>query len=99
MAEPISRNTRFEELWRPREPERLAVYRRDAKAHNQWAADEFPRLVGASPLRQLDPSDPLPDAGEWWLLGVATYSGYEMRLLDLICGRLGSAGVESTPGC
>ncbi len=49
-----------------------------------WADRQFPALVEQGPLRLWHPDMPIPDRGTRFLLGVATWSGYDMRLLDII---------------
>src|SRR5262245_8726277 len=50
----------------------------------EWADRRFPDVVQASPLRLWRPGDPIPRKEMRLLLGVATWSGYDMRLLDII---------------
>jgi hypothetical protein len=59
-----------------------------------WADRQFAALVEASPFRLWRPGDPIPPHGVRILIGVATWSGYDMRLLDVIAEALahGSAG-------
>jgi hypothetical protein len=49
----------------------------------------FPATVAASRLRLWSPGDPIPDTGTRILIGTATWSGYDMRLLDVIDEALG----------
>src|SRR5438270_3756832 len=50
----------------------------------------FPRAVAQSPrLKLWGRDDPVPATGRFLLIGVATWSGYDMRLLDV---------VEQSPG-
>jgi hypothetical protein len=44
----------------------------------------FPAAVAASHLHLWKPGDPIPDRGTRILIGAATWSGYEMHLLDVI---------------
>src|SRR4051812_43725383 len=44
----------------------------------------FPGFVERSPKLHLRTGQPIPTNGSWLLLGVATWSGYDMNLLDLI---------------
>jgi hypothetical protein len=44
----------------------------------------FPATVAASRLRLWAPGNPIPDKGTRILLGTATWSGYDMHLLDVI---------------
>lgn len=53
-----------------------------------WADRRFPEVVARAPFRLWKPGDPILDKGERVLLGVATWSGYDMRLLDVIASRL-----------
>ncbi|HJT76734.1 MAG TPA: hypothetical protein VJ739_05985 [Gemmataceae bacterium] len=45
---------------------------------------EFPAAVAGSSLRLWRPGDPLSDHGTRILIGIATWSGYDMRLLDVV---------------
>src|SRR5687768_8509388 len=45
---------------------------------------QFAELVRAGPLRLWSPGDSVPDRGTRLLVGVATWSGYDMRLLDVV---------------
>jgi hypothetical protein len=49
-----------------------------------WADRQFPDLVASSPFHLWRPGDPIPEQGVRHLIGVATWSGYDMRLLDVI---------------
>jgi hypothetical protein len=44
----------------------------------------FQERVAASPFRPWSPGDPIPEAGLRLLMGVATWSAYDLRLLDLV---------------
>lgn len=75
---------RFAELFR----------RRTAPPPGQIYADDrsavFPEVVSHSPrLRLWDKNAGVPSSGRFLLVGVATWSGYDMKLLDVL---------ESTPG-
>ena len=49
-----------------------------------WADRRFPEVVASSPFHLWRPGDPIPEHGPRHLIGVATWSGYDMRLLDVI---------------
>lgn len=49
-----------------------------------WADRRFPQLVAASPFHLWRPGDPIRQHEVRYLIGVATWSGYDMRLLDVI---------------
>ena len=53
-----------------------------------WADRRFPELVASSPFHLWRPGDPVPERGDRYLIGVATWSGYDMRLLDVIAEAL-----------
>ncbi len=53
-----------------------------------WADRRFPALVASSPFRLWRPGDPIAAQGSRFLIGVATWSGYDMRLLDVIAEAL-----------
>ncbi len=48
------------------------------------ADDWFSAAVAGSPFHLWSPGDPIPERGTRVLLGVATWSGYDMRLLDVV---------------
>jgi hypothetical protein len=48
------------------------------------AADLLPTRVAASPMQWWTPGDPVPSAGRWLLIGVAVWSGHDLRLLDQV---------------
>lgn len=50
--------------------------------------DHFPSVVSASPFRLWSPGKPLPAKGKCLLIGVATWSVYDMRLLDAVAQSL-----------
>ena len=54
----------------------------------KWSDRQFPELVAASPFRLWRPGDPIPAQDVRYLIGVATWSGYDMRLLDVIAEAL-----------
>jgi hypothetical protein len=58
--------------------------RPDPLADPSWADREFPSLVASSPFHLWRPGEPVPEQGIRLLIGVATWSGYDMRLLDVI---------------
>jgi hypothetical protein len=54
-------------------------------AHSQKKADDaFPSVVATSPFRLWRPGDLLPATGKRLLIGVATWSAYDMKLLDAV---------------
>ena len=57
-----------------------------------WADGEFLSIVAQSPFRLWRPGDSVAEQGLRLLLGVATWSGYEMRLLDVIAAALRKEG-------
>jgi hypothetical protein len=44
----------------------------------------FPAVVQQSSLHLFKPNEPVPMAGTRILIGIATWSGYDLRLLDLL---------------
>ncbi len=71
-----------------------------------WADRQLPDLVAASPFRPWKPDDPIPQHGVRVLIGVATWSGYDMRLLDVIAetiardpGKAPTVEVFNTAAC
>ena len=56
----------------------------DVRDDPMWADRRFPELVAASPFRLWRPGEPVAAKGFRVLIGVATWSGYDMRLLDAI---------------
>src|SRR5712692_6485641 len=42
------------------------------------------RLIAESRLHWWEPGDPIPSQGRRFLIGVATWCGYDMRLLDAL---------------
>jgi hypothetical protein len=50
----------------------------------EWADRHLPGLVAEGPLRMWRPGMIVSDKGTRLLIGAATWSGYDMRLLDLI---------------
>lgn len=61
-----------------------------------WADRRFPKLVAASPFHLWRPGDPIAERDVRYLLGVATWCGYDMRLLDVIAEAL-SRNAASIP--
>lgn len=53
-----------------------------------WADRRFPEVVAASPFHLWRPGDPIHEQDVRYLIGVATWSGYDMRLLDVIAEAL-----------
>jgi hypothetical protein len=53
-----------------------------------WADRRFPEVVAANPFRLWKPGDAISVQDTRFLLGVATWSGYDMRLLDAIAETL-----------
>jgi hypothetical protein len=51
---------------------------------SDWADERFPEVVAESPFHLWQPGDPVPRQGLRLLIGVATWSGYDMRLLDVV---------------
>jgi hypothetical protein len=50
-----------------------------------YAADKLlPDCVRNSPFRLWSPGDPIPQRGVFVLLGIATWSGYDTQLLDML---------------
>jgi hypothetical protein len=65
-----------------------------AWADPSWADRQLPSLLNATPLRLWSPGDPISDWGIRLLVGVATWSGYDMRLLDILAERQIQGGVR-----
>jgi hypothetical protein len=59
-----------------------------------WADRQFPESVAASPFRLWRPGDPISEHDVRYLIGVATWSGYDMRLLDVIAEALRRNSVD-----
>ncbi len=59
-----------------------------------WADRRFPDLVAASPFHLWQPGDPIPEHDGRYLIGVATWSGYDMRLLDVIAEALRQDSID-----
>ena len=53
-----------------------------------WIEARFPLLVEQGPLHLWRPAMPIPEEGTRLLLGVATWSGYDMHLLDVVADSL-----------
>jgi hypothetical protein len=63
----------------------LDLTHRPHNAADPHAADRLlPSFVQLSPFRLWEPGDPIPQDGNFILLGVATWSGYDMQLLDTL---------------
>ncbi len=62
-----------------------------------WADREFQALVTDSPFQLWRPGDPIPQQGDRLLIGVATWSGYDMRLLDVIAEALSRRDPSHVP--
>src|SRR5947209_2157627 len=54
--------------------------------------ERFPAAVADSRLRLWSLGDPIPERGTRLLIGAATWSGYDMRLLDVIDDALARLG-------
>src|ERR1700730_9282171 len=65
------------------------------QADPAWADAEFRNLIARSPFRVWQPGDPISADGVRLLLGVATWSGYDMRLLDVIAEALSRRRAET----
>lgn len=61
-----------------------------------WADRQFPELVASSPFNLWRPGDAIPEHGPRHLIGVATWSGYDMRLLDVIAESIRHHPVDPT---
>jgi hypothetical protein len=46
--------------------------------------DRFPSVISASPFRLWSPGNPISARGKRLLIGVATWSAYDMKLLDAV---------------
>ncbi len=68
---------------------------RGRKPDNPFAPDRrseyLPEVVAATPFRLWKPGEPITTVGRRLLLGVATWNGYDMALLDLIEDRVRAA--------
>jgi hypothetical protein len=64
----------------------LFLSHRDLMPGEQQRAveQEFPAVVARTPLRWWSPDSGVPARGTRLVIGVATWSGYDMRLLDVI---------------
>jgi hypothetical protein len=58
--------------------------RADWQSDPYWADREFPSAVAVSPYHLWRPGDAVAPAARRLLIGVATWSGYDMRLLDAL---------------
>jgi hypothetical protein len=54
-----------------------------------WADRLFPDVARASPMRLWRPGDPISPKGTRLLVGIATWCGYDMRLLDVMAEAMG----------
>src|SRR5215471_5072327 len=52
--------------------------------HQRWAAAEFPNRVAQSRLHLWRPTDPIVARGTRLFVGIATWSGFDLRLLDIL---------------
>jgi hypothetical protein len=50
--------------------------------------DRFPSVVSTSPFRLWSPGNPIPETGKRLLIGVATWSAHDMKLLDALAQAL-----------
>src|SRR5207302_1485655 len=81
--------TTFQDFYRP-SPQ---AFQDGSLGDEQQALDErFPAAVGASPFQLWSPGDPIPQKGNWLLIGVATWSAYDMKLLDVVSEALRERG-------
>lgn len=55
----------------------------------------FPEVIAGSPFRLWRPGDPIPMRGNRLLIGVATWCGYDMRLLDVMAEALSHKQIDS----
>jgi hypothetical protein len=63
----------------------LDLAHRPHSAADPYAADRLlPSFIQDGPFRLWEPGDPIPQRGVFALLGVATWSGYDMQLLDAL---------------
>ncbi|HKI37888.1 MAG TPA: hypothetical protein VKA46_38900 [Gemmataceae bacterium] len=68
--------------------------RKSSSPEPGWADREFPAIVAESPLHLWRPGDPIIGRGSRLLVGVATWSGYDMRLLDVLAESLRGGGAS-----
>ncbi len=57
----------------------------------------FQELLADSPFRPWQPGDPIVQRGERLLIGVAPWSGYDLRLLDVVAEALSSSRPAPVP--
>jgi hypothetical protein len=62
-----------------------------------WADLELESLLGSRGLRLWRPGDPIVERGVRLLVGVAPWSGYDMRLLDVIAEAIETSGQPKYP--
>jgi hypothetical protein len=63
----------------------LSLTHRPHLPDDPYEADRLlPAFVKNSPFQFWQPGDPVPQRGVFVLLGVATWSGYDMQLLDIL---------------
>lgn len=60
----------------------------DCRDDPAGADRQFPAFVASSPFRLWRPGDPIATRDNRYLIGVATWSGYDMRLLDVLAEAL-----------
>jgi hypothetical protein len=58
---------------------------------------EFPAVVARTPLRLWTPDSRIPAGGTRLVIGVATWSGYDMRLLDVLAEALSRRQASDFP--
>ena len=80
---------RFRDLKSRTEASRAAApaaeaFGREVIEHQERAVDEFPGLATASGLHPWRPGDPIPGNGRRVLVGVGSWSGYDLLLLDAL---------------
>jgi hypothetical protein len=75
----------------------------DSSAARTGALDAgFPALLVQHGLQLWSPGSPIPEEGTWLLIGVATWSLSDMKLLDRVSqanGWAGRVGVFNVAGC
>jgi hypothetical protein len=54
------------------------------REQNEWADRKFLDLLHASAMQSWNPGEPVPQVGQWLLIGAATWSLYDLQLLDKI---------------
>ena len=68
---------KFEDLLRLNNPS-------EAVEQQRLAREQFPSVVASSRMSMWSPGEPFPSKGNRLLIGVATYSRYDMDLLDAL---------------